>query len=451
MPYQVKLVSRLEREAKIRAALLAPKGEEDFYYFRNQKTKLKVVRIDIGLPIYRVENCRTYTDQKEFVVREGKPTDFFLSGQENESVQQLQHDILAKLAGTGRADSVTPVVDVLKKEGQREQLLISYTGVVVNGNRRLAGMRELFVEDPVSRAHFSHVDCMVLPSDATPEEIMDIEASLQAKRETKLEYDWVGECRLITKLISMGRTPTEVADRLDRKEKDIRNSLLALTEADLYLKEWAKAEGEYSRVRDDGEQFFSDLPALLEGKDRDLQEASRTIAWSLYDNRKKLDDRLYAFNLTFGRRAADVLDRLASDLGVPLDKAAPSAPGADGSAEAPAQGEFDVDLDEDEEGTSYESVLETLRDPARREEATETLIEVCRGVLESERDKKSGSAAEKAVIAAHTKLAEVDISKALPATHATIDRQLEAIIKKAGELREKLAKYKQATVAKTPS
>ncbi len=439
MPYQLKLISRLERETKIRAALAAPKGDEDFYDFRNQKTKLKVVRIDLGLPIYRVENFRTYTDQKEYLIRENKPADFFQTGQENESVQQIQHEILAKLAGTGRADSITPVIDVLKKEGQREAILITHAGVVVNGNRRLAGMRELYAEDRIANAQFSHVDCMVLPSDATAIEIVDIEAALQAKRETKLNYDWIGDCALIKMLISMGRTPTQVADRLNRKEKEIKNSLLALTEADLYLSEWAKAEGEYGRVRDDGEQFFKDLPGQLSGKDRPLQEASRVIAWTLFDSRKNLGERIYSFNITFGKRAADVLDRLASDLGVPLESVEPAPPSA---------GDFDVALDEESGAISYDGVIEVLEDPERREEATEALIEVCRDVIESERDKKSGTAAEKAIILAHSKLAEVDLSRAAPTTYATLDRQLDAIVAKATELKAKLAKYQADSAQK---
>ena len=101
MTYRVNLVNPLEREAKIAAALTASTKYEDFYEFRNQKMPLKVIRIDVGLPIYRIENFRTYTDQKEYVVREKKAPGFFLTGQENESVQQLQHQILERLAAKG--------------------------------------------------------------------------------------------------------------------------------------------------------------------------------------------------------------------------------------------------------------------------------------------------------------------------------------------------------------
>ena len=126
-------------------------------------------------------------------------------------------------------------------------------------------------------------------------------------------------------------------------------------------------------------------------------------------------------------------------MGVPLESVEP----------APASGgDFDVALDEENGAISYDGVIEVLEDPERREEATEALIEVCRDVIESERDKKSGTAAEKAIILAHSKLAEVDLSRAAPTTYATLDRQLDAIVAKATELKTKLAKYQADSAQK---
>lgn len=406
------------------------------YDFRNQKTELPVIRIDISVPIYRMENFRTFTDQTEYAVREGKPADFFRTGQENESVQQLQHEILAKLAKVGRSESVVPIIDVLKKERQREEILITHSGVVVNGNRRLAAMRELFAESPSDYSDFSHINCAVLPEDATPAEIVDIEAALQAKPETKLDYDWIGECQLINRLLDLGRKPEEIAERLNRRKKDVENMLQALAEANLYLKDWAHAEGEYSRVARDGEQFFRDLPALLAGKDPQLQEASRVIAWTLFDNRASLGDRLYAFNAAVGKRAADVLHRLSSTLEIPLS--------GENSRDIEAQ-EFDVDLDAEQAAISYEAVVAALQGSERREEVVEALIEECRGVVESERHIKSGAAALRSVTTAHSKLSEVDLTKADPATYAGIEKQLDAVLQKASALKTSLAEYLAAT------
>jgi hypothetical protein len=430
--YQVQMESPAIREAKILASVNASTETRDFYDFRNQKTQLKLVRIASNLLVYRMENFRTYIDQQTYIIREGKPADFFLAGQENESVQQLQHEILAQLARKGRADSIVPVIDVLKIEKQREPILINHRGVVVNGNRRLAGMRELFNEDSSANAEFSHIDCLVLPADTTPEEIIDIEARLQAKPETKLDYDWIGDCLLIQKLLDLGRTTAQVADRLNRKQSEIKNSLAALGEASVYLKDWAKAEGDYTRVRD-SEQFFKDIPGLVQGKEEGLADASRVIAWNLFENRDQLDDRLYAFNTVFGKNAADVMDRVAERLGIPL-----------GGDAIDDDGSFEVDVDASETAAAYQPVIDALRDPAKKEEALDVLIEVSRSVLEQERGRKSSGAALKAIIAANTRLSEVDLSRADPSTYVTICRQLEQITKRASDLHAALEKLRSA-------
>jgi hypothetical protein len=439
MTYQVKIESPAIREAKIQASVQASTETRDFYDFRNQKTQLKLVRIASDLLVYRMENFRTYIDQRSIIIRDKKPADFFLTGQENESVQQLQHDILAQLARKGRADSVTPVIDVLKTEKQREPLLITNRGVVVNGNRRLAAMRELLDEDRTANAEFTHVDCLLLPADVTPEEIVDIEARLQAKPETKLDYDWIGDCLLIQKLLDLGRTPAQVAERLNRKPSEIRNSLAALGEANVYLKDWAKTEGDYTRVRD-AEQFFKDLPSLVQGKEEGLAEASRVIAWNLYDNRDQLDERLYAFNVVIGKNAAEVLDRVASELGIPLT----SQPTEDDDT-------FDVDIDPGDSSTTYQPVIDALRDQDKRDEALDVLIEVSRGTIEKERGRKSSGAALKAIITANSRLSEVDLSRADTSDYVAIDRQLEQIGKRVTELRKTVDLLRAASAPTPPA
>ncbi len=435
MSYQVRIESQAAREAKIVASVQASSDTRDFYDFRNQKTQLKLVRIASDLLIYRTENFRTYIDQHSYIIREGKSADFFLVGQENESIQQLQHEILVQLARKGRAESVVPVIEVLKTEKQREPILITQRGVVVNGNRRLAAMRELLEEDSTANAEFTHVDCLVLPADVTPEEIVDIEARLQAKPETKLDYDWIGDCLLIQKLLDLGRTPAQVAERLNRKQTEIRNSLAALGEATVYLKDWANAEGDYTRVRE-SEQFFKDLPSLVQGKEEALADASRVIAWNLFDNREQLNERLYAFNIVYGKNAAEVLDRVASELGIPLS----------GDA-AEDDGTFSVDVDTDETTTSYQPVIDALRDPAKKDEAIEVLIEVSRGVIEQERGKKSSGAALKAIITANARLSEVDLGRADASSYGAMERQLEQIGKRVAELRETLDHLRKSATA----
>jgi len=418
MTYSVKLLPRADREAMILKHLASPHGEEDFYDFRSQKIKLKVIRVGTDLPVYRMENFRTYTDQREHIAKEKLDPDYFLKGQELQTVQQHQHEILKKLAAKGKSGSVSPIVDVLEKDGQREAILISSTGVVINGNRRLAAMRELGL---------GYVDCMVLPADATADEIVDIEANLQAKPETKLDYDWIGDAQLINRLVHMGRTTKEVADRLNRSENDIKNTLQALVEADIYLRDWAMAPGEYSRVRDDAGQLFKDLPKLAAGKDQALQQGSRAIAWTLFENRDKLSGRIYAFNPAIGKLAADVLERLSEELDVPITAGADEDDG----------GGIEIDFGEENE-VDYTALIERLRDDATKEEAIDALVEACQAAIDAQAGKNSTKAALKAITQAHSKLASVDVSTAGPETRPGIIKQLESIATLVVKLQEKM-------------
>src|ERR1043165_2557062 len=111
MAYTVTLLSPAERSAIIKRAVEASTKREDFYDYRSTKTPLPIIRIPINVPVYRMENFRTFTDQKEYLATEGIEEDFFLKGQESESAQQVQHEILVKLARKGKDKSVTPVID----------------------------------------------------------------------------------------------------------------------------------------------------------------------------------------------------------------------------------------------------------------------------------------------------------------------------------------------------
>jgi hypothetical protein len=425
MLFKVHIKSPAVREDTIRQQINAATDTEPFHGFRNHESQLKRVRLPQDVLVYRMENFRTFTEQQTYLAREKKPQSFFVGGQENESVQQVQHDILAVLAGKGVGESVVPVSDVLRKEGQRDPLLITNRGVVVNGNRRLAAMRELLAEDGAAFEEFNYIKCIVLPPDATAEEIVDIEAVLQGRPETKLEYDWIGGARLIKRLIDMGRSEKDVAMKLNRKPTEVRNSLLALTEAELYLKDWKKKPGEYTLVRD-SEQFFKDLPDELKGKDSELSDASRVIAWTLLDNKGKLNDRLYAFNAAFGKSAADVLDRLSTEAGIAIAE-----------EQDDQDDEFTVDIEASPREASYQPLTEVLRTAAPGDEIVDRLIEISRGVIEEERGKRQGGAALKAVGVANARLTEVDLGNADAKTYQGIVRQLDQILKRAEELKNK--------------
>lgn len=430
MTYKMSLKPRAEREAMIAKRMeTSDEFGETIYDFRSDKFTPKVISLPIDVPVCRMENCRTFSAQQTEIAREGLPKDFFEKGQELTTAQQSQHEILARLARQG-TDSVTPIISVLEKDGQRETILITSTGVVVNGNRRLAAMRELRArKDGSVDERFTNIKCAVLPPDVTRDEIDDIEADLQARPQTKLDYDWIGDARLIRRQVGKNRSTKEVADRLRRNKIEIENVLQALDEADLYLSEWVKKPGEYDLLQD-GQQIFGDLPKAIAKKDANLQNASRAIAWSIYENRDRISGRVYRLNAAFGKLAPQVLEILEDQL---------ELPGIDD--DQVEDDDFAIDIDSDGESKDYAPIIEALRDEDTRDEAITTLIEACETAIELDTGQRNEGAALKALAQINSKVTGIDISTAGSPT-------MPAILKQIGSIRKGLDKIEAAIQAR---
>lgn len=417
MSYIVKITPRSEREALI-AKRVAASNEfgEKIYDFRSGSYTPKVISVPIFLPVYRMENCRTFSAQQTEIARKGLDKNFFEKGQELTTVQQAQHEILAKLAEKEKEGSVAQILDVLKKDGQREPILITSTGVVVNGNRRLSAMRELMRrKDGAVDERFTNILCAVLPPDVSRDEVDDIEADLQARPQTKLEYDWIGDARLIRRQVDKGRSTKEVADRLRRSKMDIENVLQALDEADLYLSEWLEKPGEYDRVQD-GQQIFGDIPKSIAKKDANFQNVSRAIAWSIYDNRDKISGRVYRLNAAFGKLAPKVLEILEDQ----LDLTYPDDDPADDT-------DFTIDIDADYDTKDYTPIIEALRDETTKDDTVEALIDACEAAIELDKGHKNEQAALKILAQINAKVMGVDVTYAGTKTLPAMLKQIETI------------------------
>ena len=417
MGYKINLKPRAERETTIAKRLENSTEDGDpIYDFRSGKLVPKVISLEIDLPVYRMENCRTFSAQQSAIATEGHDKHFFTKGQEKTTAQQAQHEILEKLANKG-SGSVTPIIEVLRDEGQREAILVTSTGVVVNGNRRLSAMRALYDEGGKHAKTFAYVKCAILPPDTTPDEIDDIEADLQAKRETKLDYDWIGDARLVRRQVNKNGKIEDVAKRLNRKKKEIEVVLQALDEADLYLSEWVEKPGQYDLVSGEGEQMFSDMAKHIT-KDPSLQTASRAIAWSLFENRGEITGRVYAYNAAFGKLAPQVLEELSDELDL-----------TDEDSIADDDDGFAIDIDEDEDSADFDPIVKALKseDATIKADAFSALLSACDSALERERGQKNEKAALKALSNAQAKLAGIDALTAGQGTLPAMLKQIDSI------------------------
>ena len=423
MTYPISITPRAERMAVIRERYeTSNELGEPIYEFRGGVHKPKVISLPVHLPVYRMENCRAFSAQQTEIARKGFDKNFFAKGQEVASAQAAQHKILAELARRG-TESVTPIFDVLQKEGQRETILISSSGVVVNGNRRLSAMRELLLQrDGSVDQRFEHVRCAVLPPDTARDEIDDIEADLQARPETKLEYDWIGDARLIRRQVDKGRSTRQVADRLHRSRSEIENVLQALDEADLYLSEWLDKPGEYALVQE-GEQIFADIPKNISRQGSKLKDASRALAWSIYDNRKRITGRVYRLNRAFGDLAPRTLELLENRLGL--------ASGGDEEQSPPIDSidddDFAVDIENPEEGPDYSGIIQALRNDDEIDQKVDALVDACETAIELDKGQKNEEAALKALVQVNSRVVAIDVMMAGRETLPGILKQIQSI------------------------
>jgi DNA-binding FrmR family transcriptional regulator len=277
-------------------------------------------------------------------------------------------------------------------------------------------MRELYRKaDGSVDERFANVRCAVLPPDVSRDEIDDIEADLQARPQTKLDYDWIGDARLVRRQVDKGRSTKEVADRLRRSKSEIENVLQALDEADLYLSEWLEKPGEYDRVQE-GQQIFGDLPKSIAKKDTNLQNASRAIAWAIYENRDKISGRVYRLNAAFGKLAPKVLQILEEQ----LDLEVSSNDLVDGT-------DFSIDIDSDGSTKDYTPIIEALRDDTAKDDVIDTLIDACETVIELDKGQRNEQAALRALSQVNSKITGIDVNYAGTRTLPAMLKQIETI------------------------
>lgn len=432
--YKVSTQAPHERLEIIAEAEKNSKESYPFYEYQNTRTDLPIIRIDSGLPIYRMANYRTRVAQLKYIHDQKCTDDFFSAGQENDSAQQAQHEILTVFAKRGKGESsISPIMTELESESQRDPLLITSSGVVVNGNRRLAAIRELFTDRPGEFKHFSHVDCAVLPSNVTAEEIREIEVRLQMRPETRLPYGWIDQAIAIREMYEAQKSDDYISELLKKKPKECQRSARALTEVDIYLKEWVHEAGEYQLV-EDAEQFFNDLAKALENIEGEALEIRRRIAWTLLSSPSMLSRRLYDYNFSFDKKTNDVISSLADRLSIDLTPAEPDNDEDDDI-------EINVPTGGEDDDFSLEALIEAFDDPDQREQIAEDLVEVCDSIWDQTRQTAVGKQALNAIQAANSKLLGVDISKADPSTFGAIQAQLETSKATVEKLEDTLQPY----------
>jgi len=310
-----------------------PLGYRAFYEHRPEGEQLPLITVELATPVYRMANYRTKTRQLSYVHRSALPADYFETGEEDVQAQRVQHELLLELAKTGSGIQIKLILEALQVDQvQTEPLLLTLDGVVVNGNRRLAAMRELFQEDPARYQCFQNVQAMVLP-EVTGNDVRRIEVKLQMRPETRLPYDWTDQALAVRDLQLRGIHKSEIVT-LMRLAKDSDVDVIAerLSEAEIYLADFLGSREEYGAVGDQEQQFIELQKGLRTKTSAAEKELARKLCHVVTRHSRELGTRAYDCRLAYGAKTVEVATRLAERLDVDATPVT-GAPVADGSAD----------------------------------------------------------------------------------------------------------------------
>lgn len=135
----------------------------------------------------------------------------------------------------------------LVKNGQLDPGIITHDGAVINANRRMAILHELYEETKDSK--YEYLLVARLPPDVGERDLWKIEAGLQFGRDYRLEYGGVNELIKLREGEKQGLSDKEISIALAGRytEKAVRDKLDTLKLIDSYLKYIGK-KGQYNVI-----------------------------------------------------------------------------------------------------------------------------------------------------------------------------------------------------------
>lgn len=176
--------------------------------------ELPVVTLPIEWVRFSTLNHRTRAEQDREKQKSGN-SELFTGDPLGDHAQTMQLKILSEQGG------FDDLKKDLEKRGQQEPAVVTAEGILINGNRRAAALRKLWLDDHVESARY--VRAFVLPADASKDELIDLETELQVSKDFREEYSWVNEALLIEEIFeSSNKSWNKVAKRMRLEKEEVQ-------------------------------------------------------------------------------------------------------------------------------------------------------------------------------------------------------------------------------------
>lgn len=385
----------LQRIEHIRTKLKAAEEKRERTHplrWRSETIHPHMIKLECSFLRYNIRSGRTRREQQAYLTNNPSlPRDLF-DDPESEEAQNAQEKILEKMI-----DEAGLRKDLLD-EGQKEPAIITFDGYIINGNRRLAALRKVGEE---------WMECIVLPSDATPKELYELELDLQMAKDTKMKYDWLNELLHICYGIEYLEESIQVlAKKMRLSDDEIKSGLRIVKEIYLYL-DWLSYPKQYHLISESDKQEFSDLAKYTKKiTDIDRQTTFRNEVFAIIHG-PALEGRKYDSIRRLFNNFINVQNTIAKEAKLPIKESEKKKNTIISST---------VDKSKDPLGAIAEvkpindtsviaiNVGNLFNTPTEAKEHHKILIESIQGAHEESRDKKDRRAAYTSIKKAHSYL-----------------------------------------------
>ena len=285
--------------------------------FMGKYKPFPVVEVRIEFPVYRLRNGRTKTLQLEYLAKHpDEPEDLFTADHDAVSAQVAQNEILDKLVKDENL-----LQEFSSNTQQTEPIIVTYDGVVVNGNRRLCAWRKLFYADPEKYKYFETIRVLALPQ-ADEQALDDLEEKLQTSKTFRADYSWHAVARRgKEKLEKEPGTESKIAGPLGLKNA---GELKLLIEAYKYAEQYLESRNKKNYWSEmDGFRYAFEAIAKTRKKieGQELKELFELLAFQKIEEGSD-SGRLYIVIQELGENIEAVAAQLKKDL--PVEKEATS-------------------------------------------------------------------------------------------------------------------------------
>lgn len=233
--------------------------------YQGETKRVCVYRIPLDFLVYNKYNGRISSRVKAY-----ERLNHELNSENDED-----RELIEKLLWESKVERNRKTMEDLVENGQMRHGIVTADGVIIDGNRRASLLNRAYRErdkhkwSPVDVDKCRYFNAIILPQDAGPRDIQQLETTYQMGEDDKLDYNPIEKYLKVRDLTDVGFDIDEIAKMMNESTADIKKWQRTLVLMDEYL-ETLGYEDMYPMLDRVEDQFLSLSKGLKDWQDRSV-------------------------------------------------------------------------------------------------------------------------------------------------------------------------------------